>query len=95
MSNEMRYDVLKVLAESSTWSERSENVGTINIYFSSIAYLPSSQAILEPFTHIAAVPGKDFRGQMIESFNTWLDVPADKLHTISQVINMLHNASLL
>ncbi|GJE94640.1 terpenoid synthase [Phanerochaete sordida] len=77
MSNEMRYDVLKVLAESSTWSERSEN------------------ALLEPFTHIAGVPGKDFRGQMIESFNTWLDVPADKLHTISKVINMLHNASLL
>jgi geranylgeranyl diphosphate synthase, type III len=53
------------------------------------------QALLEPFTHISSVPGKDIRGQMLEAFNDWLNVPSDKLQIISKVINMLHNASLL
>lgn len=54
-----------------------------------------SQALLEPYTHISSVPGKDIRGQMIAAFNAWLQVPEDKLITISRVISMLHNASLL
>lgn len=53
------------------------------------------QAILEPFKHISTVPGKDIRGLMLAAFNTWLNVPDDKMVTISQVIKMLHNASLL
>ncbi|KIP08652.1 hypothetical protein PHLGIDRAFT_34850 [Phlebiopsis gigantea 11061_1 CR5-6] len=77
MSEDRQYDVLDVLAKSSTWSQRNED------------------ALLEPFTHISSVPGKDIRGQMLEAFNAWLAVPEDKLHTISKVINMLHNASLL
>jgi geranylgeranyl diphosphate synthase type 3 len=32
---------------------------------------------------------------MIESFNTWLNVPADKLKVIGKVVSMLHHASLL
>lgn len=32
---------------------------------------------------------------MIEAFNTWLKVPADKLEIIGRVVNMLHSASLL
>ncbi|KAI0087098.1 isoprenoid synthase domain-containing protein [Irpex rosettiformis] len=55
----------------------------------------NEQALLEPYTHISSVPGKDIRGQMIAAFNGWLQVPEDKLVTISQVISMLHNASLL
>lgn len=77
MSGTASCDVLKILAESSAWSERNEN------------------ALLEPFTHISAVPGKDIRGQMVDAFNAWLRVPDDKLSIISRVINMLHNASLL
>ncbi|KAI0740661.1 terpenoid synthase [Earliella scabrosa] len=52
-------------------------------------------ALLEPFTHIYSVPGKEIRGQMIEAFNMWLNVPEDKLKVISKVVSMLHTASLL
>ncbi|KAI0366694.1 terpenoid synthase [Pilatotrama ljubarskyi] len=52
-------------------------------------------ALLEPFTHIFSIPGKEIRGQMIAAFNAWLNVPADKLAVISKVVSMLHTASLL
>ncbi|KAI0800350.1 terpenoid synthase [Fomes fomentarius] len=55
----------------------------------------NESALLEPFTHIYSVPGKEIRGQMIEAFNLWLNVPADKLKIISKVVSMLHTASLL
>ncbi|KAI0821181.1 isoprenoid synthase domain-containing protein [Irpex lacteus] len=55
----------------------------------------NEKTLLEPYTHISSVPGKDIRGQMIAAFNAWLQVPEDKLITISRVISMLHNASLL
>ncbi|OBZ65076.1 Geranylgeranyl pyrophosphate synthase [Grifola frondosa] len=52
-------------------------------------------ALLEPFTHINSIPGKEIRGQMVEAFNTWLHVPDDRLAIISKVVSMLHTASLL
>ncbi|KAI8978209.1 terpenoid synthase [Trametes punicea] len=55
----------------------------------------NESALLEPFTHIFSVPGKEIRGQMIAAFNEWLNVPADKLAVISKVVSMLHTASLL
>ena len=53
------------------------------------------QALLEPFTHIYTVPGKEIRPQMIDAFNGWLKVPQDRLQVISKVVSMLHTASLL
>ena len=53
------------------------------------------QAILEPFNYITANPGKEIRGKLIEAFNLWLKVPADKLQLIAKVVNMLHAASLM
>lgn len=55
----------------------------------------NDKLLLEPYTYITSNPGKEIRGAMIEAFNVWLEVPADKLKTISKVISMLHNASLL
>lgn len=45
--------------------------------------------------HIFAIPGKEIRGQMIDAFNIWLNVPQDKLKVIAKVVSMLHTASLL
>lgn len=97
MSGPASYDVLKVLAESSAWSERNENVWSSQSYRCPRVGIADflTQALLEPFTHISTVPGKDIRGQMVDAFNAWLRVPDDKLSIISRVINMLHNASLL
>jgi geranylgeranyl diphosphate synthase type 3 len=32
---------------------------------------------------------------MVKAFNTWLDVPADKLQIIARAASKLHSASLL
>lgn len=55
----------------------------------------NEEVILEPFTFITSNPGKEIRGKLIEAFNTWLNVPADKLLVITKVVNMLHAASLM
>ncbi|RDB20687.1 Geranylgeranyl pyrophosphate synthase [Hypsizygus marmoreus] len=52
-------------------------------------------ALLEPFTYITSNPGKEIRGQLIDAFNRWLDVPEEKLVVITRLVNMLHSASLL
>ncbi|KAH9925948.1 terpenoid synthase [Epithele typhae] len=55
----------------------------------------NESALLEPFTHIFSIPGKEIRSQLIEAFNIWLSVPDEKLKIISKVVSMLHTASLL
>ncbi|KAG6809728.1 hypothetical protein H0H92_014969 [Tricholoma furcatifolium] len=55
----------------------------------------NESSILEPYTYITSAPGKEFRTQLIEAFNLWLDVPPEKLKVISGVVNMLHSSSLL
>ena len=48
-----------------------------------------------PFDYMDAHPGKNIRKQLIDAFNTLLHVPADSLAVITDVIGMLHTASLL
>lgn len=48
-----------------------------------------------PFDYVISHPGKDFRSQLIGSFNAWLDVPAPSLAIITRVVGMLHESSLL
>lgn len=54
-----------------------------------------TKAILEPFQYIMSSPGKEIRGKLIEAFNSWLDVPQDKLQVITKVVSMFHTASLM
>ena len=42
-----------------------------------------------------ALPGKNFRTQVLVAFNMWLQVDEQSLNTIDRVVAMLHNASLL
>lgn len=51
--------------------------------------------LMEPYTYLASVPGKDIRSRLIEAFDIWLQVPSDRLAIIKQVVEMLHTASLL
>lgn len=53
------------------------------------------RAITAPFDYLNSQRGKDFRSQLIASFNAWLDVPAESLEVITKVVGMLHTASLL
>lgn len=42
-----------------------------------------------------ALPGKNFRTQVLATFNVWLQVDERSLNIIDRVVGMLHNASLL
>lgn len=53
------------------------------------------QIIWGPYDYVTSQPGKDFRALLIESFNSWLEVPEESIEVINKVVGMLHNASLL
>ncbi|KAH9396538.1 Geranylgeranyl pyrophosphate synthase [Tyrophagus putrescentiae] len=51
--------------------------------------------LLEPYHYILQCTGKQIRTKLIQAFNHWLEIPEDKQKIISDVIEMLHNSSLL
>ncbi|XP_068631503.1 terpene synthase isoform X1 [Battus philenor] len=53
------------------------------------------EKILMPYTYILQVPGKQIRKKLSLAFNYWLKVSDDKLRAIGEIIQMLHNSSLL
>ncbi|KAG6008994.1 hypothetical protein E4U21_003546 [Claviceps maximensis] len=53
------------------------------------------KVIRAPFDYVASHPGKDFRSQLIGSFNAFLQVPSDRLDIITGAVGMLHESSLL
>lgn len=53
------------------------------------------EKLLMPFTYIQQVPGKQIRSKLTLAFNYWLKVSDDKLRAIGEIVQMLHNSSLL
>ncbi|KAI4459555.1 geranylgeranyl pyrophosphate synthase [Holotrichia oblita] len=53
------------------------------------------EKLLEPFAYILQVPGKNIRSKLARAFNRWLRIPEEKLEQIEEIVEMLHNASLL
>lgn len=53
------------------------------------------EILLQPFTYIQQIPGKQFRSELALAFNHWLHIPSEKLHQIGEIVQMLHNSSLL
>ena len=51
--------------------------------------------LLEPFRYLQQAPGKNVRGQLIDAFQIWLDIPTDAVEVTKRVVEFLHNASLL
>lgn len=51
--------------------------------------------LLQPFHYLCQMPGKLVRSRLAAAFNYWLHVPDDKLSAITDICEMLHNASLL
>lgn len=49
----------------------------------------------KPFLHISQLKGKKFRTKLIEIFNQIYQLPDQVLSTLSQIIEILHNASLM
>ncbi|XP_014229716.1 geranylgeranyl pyrophosphate synthase [Trichogramma pretiosum] len=53
------------------------------------------EKLLQPFTYILQVPGKQIRGKLAHAFNYWLKIPVEKLQAVGDITQMLHNSSLL
>uniref|UniRef100_A0A336LC35 CSON008509 protein n=1 Tax=Culicoides sonorensis TaxID=179676 RepID=A0A336LC35_CULSO len=53
------------------------------------------EILLLPFVYIQQIPGKQIRKQLALAFNHWLKIPIEKLQAISEIVQMLHNSSLL
>ncbi|CAI4054475.1 hypothetical protein SUVZ_16G2170 [Saccharomyces uvarum] len=51
--------------------------------------------ISKPYNHILLKPGKNFRLNLILQINRILNLPEDQLAIVSQLIEFLHNSSLL
>lgn len=51
--------------------------------------------LLAPLDYIKSLPSKGFRSSLIDALNVWLEVPQIKLTVIKNVIEMLHNSSLI
>lgn len=51
--------------------------------------------LLGPFEYMYDKPGKNIRRQLIAAFNVCLKVPEESLMIITDVVGMLHTASLL
>jgi len=53
------------------------------------------ELLLQPFTYIQQIPGKKVRAKLAIAFNHWLNIPQEKLKAIGEIVQMLHNSSLL
>jgi geranylgeranyl diphosphate synthase, type III len=53
------------------------------------------KTLLQPFVYIQQIPGKQVRSKLGLAFNFWLNIPIEKLAAISEIVQMLHNSSLL
>lgn len=74
------------------WSEEQEKVCFANF---EKCQLSNFQILQGPYLYLKSVPGKDLRSQLISAFNSVLQVDEPRLKIISDVVSMLHTASLM
>ena len=57
--------------------------------------IDQEKKLLEPLAYLLQVPGKNIRKKLLHAFNLWMNVEDTKVHEIGEIVQMLHNASLL
>jgi len=57
-------------------------------------HLPPKE-LVEPYQYICQAPGKGVRKVLMEAFNDWLKIEPGQVESISGLIAILHNASLM
>ncbi|GLB11038.1 terpene cyclase [Aspergillus tubingensis] len=62
---------------------------------SEASYLDKEKIVRGPLDYLLKSPGKDIRRKFIHAFNEWLRIPEDKLNIITEIVGLLHTASLL
>ncbi|KRZ31791.1 Squamous cell carcinoma antigen recognized by T-cells 3 [Trichinella pseudospiralis] len=53
------------------------------------------EELIAPFRYICSIPGKQIRVKLVCGFNLWLNVDNEIVNAISEIVEMLHNASLM
>lgn len=53
------------------------------------------EILLQPFTYIIQVPGKQIRAKLANAFNYWFKIPQDKLRAVGEILQLFHTSSLL
>lgn len=48
-----------------------------------------------PYTYIQQVPGKQIRTKLASALNYWLKISDEKLTAVGEIVQILHNSSLL
>ncbi|XP_076169559.1 terpene synthase-like isoform X2 [Ptiloglossa arizonensis] len=66
-----------------------------NIPYSQCGDKEEDEILLEPFSYILQVPGKQIRTKLVRAFNYWLKIPQDKLLAVGDIVQILHTSSLL
>ncbi|KAK9780197.1 hypothetical protein SCAR479_02834 [Seiridium cardinale] len=72
-------------------TERGPEITTMSQVWSD----KNEAVVAGPYNYLRQNPGKGVRAQVMRAFNTWMDVPTDRLKIIANSIDMLHSASLL
>lgn len=85
---------LYLVPQSGDSSQNIESHGTSELIVDSWTE-QKEKVVRAPFDYLAAGPGKGFRTKLLVCFNTWLHVSQESLEIITNVIHILHTASLL
>lgn len=72
-----------------------EKSNGLQIPYSTSGDPSQDEILLQPFTYLLQVQGKQIRVKLSLAFDYWLNIPPDALKTINSIVQMLHNASLL
>ena len=51
--------------------------------------------LFQPLSYLTSVPGNGFRQKFAMALNHWLNIPRDTLNKIMEIVDLLHNSSLL
>ncbi|KAJ5026979.1 geranylgeranyl pyrophosphate synthase [Bipolaris maydis] len=55
----------------------------------------SQEPLVEPIDYLKSMPSKGVRKALIDSLNVWFDVPTKKVKSIEEIIDTLHQSSLI
>ena len=95
MATDHSGDQVAVLDKSNDQICVNEEVLDIKVPYSNSNKTAQDDILLEPFTYLLRKKGKDIRPKLLKAFNVWLKVPDEKVKLIGDIIQMLHNSSLL
>ena len=95
MATDHSGDQAAVLDKSNDQICVNEEELDIKVPYSNSNKMAQDEILLEPFTYLLRKKGKDIRPKLLKAFNVWLKVPDEKVKLIGDIIQMLHNSSLL